>query len=69
MVGYDVYQNFLVVFLEYSQREDVMLKTIVWKFISDKSASENLSGLVLITPESPLASICVRVAHAQYPNC
>ena len=68
MVGYDVYQNFLVVFLEYPQREDVMLKTIVWKFISDKSESENLSGLVLITPESPLASICVRLAHAQYFN-
>ena len=42
MVGYNVCQNFLVVFLEYPQRKDAILKTTVWKFISDKSASENL---------------------------
>ena len=51
MFAEDEQQNFAVVvfFLQFLQREDAMLKIIVWKFISDKSTSENLSGLVLIT--------------------
>ena len=44
------FQNFAVVFWQFSQPEDNMYKIIVWKFIPDKSTSENLGGLALISP-------------------
>ena len=46
MVGYIVFQNFAVVVLQFPQRQGAMLKTTICKFISHKSASESLIGLV-----------------------